>query len=165
MKRLIHLMSLAVVTVLLLPGVARADQPMREALPQTDFTIQGSCSFDVDLHIVRNDEFITTFRDGRQLITGALVVSLTNVDTGKTITLNISGPVFVSPHEDGSQTLELSGRSLVFFAAGALGPGSAGVLELTSGPAVIEYAADGSAVSYTKASAAAVDLCPVLADP
>jgi hypothetical protein len=165
MKRLIHLMSLAVVTLLLMPGVARADQPMREGLPQADFTIQGSCSFDVDLHIIRNNEFITTFSDGRQLITGALVVSLTNVDTGKAITLNISGPVFFTPHEDGSLTVALNGRSLVFFAAGDLGPGSAGVLELTSGPAVIEFDANGSAVSYTKASAATVDLCAVLADP
>lgn len=165
MKRFSRMMIPVVVTVLLIPGVSRADPPTREALPQSDITIEDSCSFDVDLHIVRNDEFITTFADGRQLITGALVVSLSNVDTGKTITLDISGPVFVIPHEDGSDTVTLSGRSLVFFAAGALGPGTAGALELTSGPAVLEFDANGSMTSYTKASAAAVDLCPVLAGP
>jgi hypothetical protein len=165
MKRIICQLSLVIGTVLLLPGVAAADQPTRQALPQADVTIKGSCSFDVALHIVRNDEFITTFGDGRQLITGSLVVSLTNVDTDKTITVNISGPVFVIPHEDGSLSQTLRGQSLIPVPAGALGPGSPGVLDLTSGPVVIENAANGSIVSSTKTSAATVDLCPVLADP
>jgi hypothetical protein len=53
-------------------------------------------------------------------------------------------------------TFELSGRSLVFLP---------GLLELTSGPAVLEIDPAGNVVSYTTTSAAAVDLCAVLADP
>jgi hypothetical protein len=156
MKRLIFVIGLAVAAPLLVPSVAVADKPIREGLPAEDFTIQGSCAFDVDLQVLVNKEFITTFSDGRQLITGRLVVRLTNVETGKSIDLNISGPVFITPHEDGSVTFELSGRSLVFLP---------GLLELTSGSAVLEIDPAGNVVSYTKTSAAAVDLCAVLADP
>lgn len=53
-------------------------------------------------------------------------------------------------------TFELSGRSLVFLP---------GLLELTSGPVVLEIDPSGNVVSYAKTSAAAVDLCAVLADP
>ena len=156
MKRLIFVICLAVAAALLVPSVAAADQPIREGLPAEDFTIQGSCAFDVDLQVLVNNEFITTFSDGRQLITGALKVRLTNVETGKSIDLNISGPGFITPHEDGSVTFQLSGRSLVF---------DLGLLELTSGPAILEIDPSGTVVSYTKTSAATVDLCAVLADP
>ena len=156
MKRLSLVLGLAVAVALLLPSVAAADKPIREGLPAEDFTIQGSCAFDVDLQVLVNKEFITTFSDGRQLITGRLVVRLTNVATGKSIDLNISGPGFITPHADGSVTFELSGRSLVFLP---------GLLELTSGPVVLEIDPAGNVVSYAKTSAAAVDLCAVLADP
>ena len=56
--------GLAVAAALLAPGVAAADKPIREGLPAEDFTIQGSCAFDVDLHVLVNKEFITTFSDG-----------------------------------------------------------------------------------------------------
>jgi hypothetical protein len=148
--------GLAVAAALLIPSTAAADKPIREGLPAEDFTIQGSCAFDVGLQVLVNKEFITTFSDGRQLITGQLVVRLTNVDTGKPIDPNISGPAFSTPHEDGSVTFQLSGRSLVFLP---------GLLELTSGPAVLEIDPAGNVVGYTKTSAAAVDLDAVLADP
>jgi hypothetical protein len=156
MKRLVFMTGLALAAALLVPSVAAADQPIREGLPAEDFTIEGSCAFDVDVQILVNNEFITTFSNGRQLITGALKVRLTNVETGKSIDLNISGPGFITPHEDGSVTFELSGRSLVF---------DLGLLELTSGPAILEFDPAGNLVSYTKTSAATVDLCAVLADP
>jgi hypothetical protein len=156
MKRLVLMLGLALAAALLVPSVAAADQPIREGLPAEDFTIEGSCTFDVDVQILANNELITTFSDGRQLITGALFVRLTNVETGKSIDLNISGPGFITPHEDGSVTFELSGRSLVF---------DVGFLQLTSGPVILEIDENGDVVSYTYTSAATVDLCAVLADP
>ena len=156
MKRLSFVIGLAVAAALLVPSVAVADKPIREGLPAEDFTIQGSCAFDVDLQVLVDKEFITTFSDGRQLITGRLVVRLTNVDAGKSIDLNISGPGFLTPHEDGSLTLKQNGRSLLFLP---------GLLELTIGPVVIEIDPNGNAVSVTRTSAATVDLCPVLAGP
>jgi hypothetical protein len=74
MRRLVFVVGLAVAAALLTPGVAAAEKPLREGLPAEDFTIEGSCAFDVDLHVLVNKEFITTFSDGRQLITGRLVV-------------------------------------------------------------------------------------------
>jgi hypothetical protein len=52
MKRLTFVIGLAVAAALLVPGVAAADKPIREGLPAEDFTIQGSCAFDVDLHVL-----------------------------------------------------------------------------------------------------------------
>jgi hypothetical protein len=54
MKRLILVIGLALAAVLLVPSVAAADKPLREGLPAEDFTIEGSCAFDVDLHILVN---------------------------------------------------------------------------------------------------------------
>jgi hypothetical protein len=55
--------------------------------------------------------------DVRIIVTGSLVERVTNVDSGKSIAVNVSGPVFVTEHPDGSATLDFGGRSgpIVFF--------------------------------------------------
>ena len=59
--------------------------------------ISGFCDFDVLVEPLASKTYNTTFfdRDGnptRDLGTGRLVVRMTNVDTGRSIELNISGP-------------------------------------------------------------------------
>ncbi len=58
MKRLILTIGLALAGALLVPSVAAADKPIREGLPAEDFTIEGSCAFDVDFQVLANKEFI-----------------------------------------------------------------------------------------------------------
>jgi hypothetical protein len=83
--------------VLALAGPAAAAKPERVAVPAEDFVISGFCHFDVLVETLHSKTFNTTFfdRDGnvtRDLGTGRLVVRMTNVDTGRSIELNISGP-------------------------------------------------------------------------
>jgi hypothetical protein len=87
----------AVALVLALAGPAAAAKPERVAVPQETFVISGFCDFDVLVEPLASKTYNTTFfdRDGnptRDLGTGRLVVRMTNVDTGRSIELNISGP-------------------------------------------------------------------------
>jgi hypothetical protein len=161
MRRLVT--ATAVVASLVVAPVASADKPLREGLPAEPFTLDASiCGFPVDVGIVANKEFITTFSSGKQIITGKLVVELSG--NGKTITEQISGPGFITTDQSGTTTLTLSGTSLVFFFPGDLGPGIPGQLLLTRGPVTLVFPESGTP-SFDRTSASVVDLCAVLADP
>ena len=61
------------------------------------FTLSGVCSFDVFEELLGNKEKIATFYDQNgeiafQVLTGVNKWRFTNVDTGKSIVLNASGP-------------------------------------------------------------------------
>jgi hypothetical protein len=140
----------------LLVPAALADQPTRQPLPAPPtFTITGSCSFNVQVDVLVNKEFITTFTSGKQIITGRLVVRLTNLSNpSKSVVLQINGPGI----EDLSNpsVFNLSGSSVIFFP---------GVLVLTRGPSSLTFDQNGNVTSFTQTSASSVDLCAVLADP
>jgi hypothetical protein len=109
----------------------------------------------VRIDILVNKEFITTFTSGKQLVTGRLIVRVTNLDDpSKSRVLNVSGPG-KSDLADRS-TVPLSGSSLIFFP---------GVLRLTHGPVSLTIDADGNVTSFTQTSASSVDLCALLAHP
>ena len=113
----------AAALILAAAAPASADKPLREPFPQGDIILPGSCDFDVFSHTVEDNAKSTTYfdEDGnptRQIINGRLVVELTNVETGKSIVYNISGPVFVTFFEDGSVDVVFGGRSLSFFFPG-----------------------------------------------
>jgi hypothetical protein len=124
------------------PGVSASGKPIREPVFAAPFEIPAglACSFAVGFEFVVNKEFAKTFPpepngDVVVLITGRLVQRLTNATTGKSITLNVSGPGRLTIHPDGSATLVAWGRSSNFF-----GPGDA---FLFSGRLVIEIAPNG----------------------
>lgn len=145
---------------------AVGDRPVREALPAAPFTLDASvCGFAVDVAFPTNKEFITTFSNGKQIITGALFATLTNTETQKSITVNISGPGTIVTDANGITTLRGSGRSIFFFLPGQLGPGEPGILILTSGPATLVFDQSGNILSFDRTSASVQDLCPVLASP
>src|SRR5215213_450675 len=155
MHRLIAALAVLASATVLTPS-AVADPPTREPLPTSPtFTIVGSCAFDVQFDVLVNKQFITTFTSGRQIITGRLVVRLTNVsDPSKSLVLQINGPGIndlASPN-----VVNLSGSSLIFLP---------GVLELTRGPIVLTFDEEGNLISFVKTSSSSVDLCAVLADP
>ena len=72
------------------------------------------CGFPVEATILQNNQTVTIHQDGRQRITGALKVQLTNTLNDKSITSNISGPTTFTPNGDGSFTAVFRGRSLIF---------------------------------------------------
>jgi hypothetical protein len=101
----------------------------------------------------RKQRVATTFTSGKQIITGRLVARLTNVSTGKSVVVQISGPGI----EDLSNpsVFNLNGTSLLF---------PPGQLLLTRGPVSLTFDQNGNVTSLTMTSASAVDLCRVLGD-
>lgn len=105
----------ATVGMMFAAAPAWADKPTKQPLPASEFTVTGiGCPFDVKITPLENKEKTTTFSDGRVEITGSYKVQLTNVDTGKSIDVNISGPATLTPNGDGTFTAVLKGRSLIF---------------------------------------------------
>ena len=150
----------AAVAVLAVPltfvPTAAADKPSKEPVPNEDATGQFCADFPVLVHATTNREFAYVFSSGATLITGTLKVEVTNLETGKTIALNVSGPGRISA--DGT-TLTAVGTWIFFGEASTFGPGSPPELSINSGRVVISLA-DTSFVSRIGKS---VDLCPLLA--
>jgi hypothetical protein len=143
-------------------GQARG-KPTRSPLPAGPFEAPAGlfCSFGVLSEPVVNKQVVKTFPpepngDIVQIATGAFVARLTNTSTGKSITVNISGPGRVTIHPDGSVTLEATGRW--FFAAIENAPFSAFI---SSGHAVLSIASDGT-VTLVSQSGHVEDVCALL---
>ena len=142
-----------VAACLTLAPVAAAEKPVREFIPAADFVIEGSCSFDVGVHIVANKEYAITFSNGTTLVTGALKATLTNLsDPSKSVTLNVPGPGLYTFDSDGSLTLDARGPWLFFFPD---------TLLYSTGHSVLTVSATGD-LSLTQQGGTTTDLCTVL---
>jgi hypothetical protein len=142
----------AVLAVLVAAAAALAAPPTREPLFLEDFVVEDACSFPVLIEVTANKEYVTLFDDGRILITGKLFARVTNLDTGTSLDLNISGPVTVTDRE------VIRGRGLlILFPQDVDGPG----LLLTSGRVVLIRAEDGFIANATF-KGRTVDLCAAL---
>lgn len=150
---------LAVTTMVLalaLAPMASAEQPDKFPVPLPDVTGQFCADFPVLVHATTNREVIHIFSNGAATITGALKAEVTNLETGKTIEVNIPGPgTFVA---DGSVLLG-RGAWLFFGEAGDFGPGSPPELSYRAGRFTIDLAT-GAIISSIGQQ---VDLCPLLA--
>src|SRR5688500_66184 len=144
-------------------GQARG-KPTRSPLPPAeDFEAPAGlwCSFGVFVHDIVNNQVVKTFPpepngDIVQLITGNYVTSVTNTSTGKSITVNISGPGRITIHPDGSATLEATGRW--FLAEIENAPATAFI---SSGRVVISIAPDGLPTLVSQ-SGKLEDICALL---
>ena len=148
----------------LAPKVSQArGKPTRSPLPAGPFEIPAGvvCSFGVASEPVVNNQVLKTFPpepngDLVQLATGAFVARLTNTSTGKSITVNTSGPGRFTIHPDGSATVEAWGRW--FFALIENAPLAAFI---SSGRAVLGIAPDGT-VTLLSHSGHVEDVCALL---
>jgi hypothetical protein len=141
--------------------------PKWQFVPAAPFTLPaGFCGFKVRVSFPVDKEYskILQATNGSMttLITGASTVSNTNLSTGKTITVNISGPGKLTTFADGSVTLRAKGRS-----AYALSPADAqrfGVppLGVTAGAQTASFAPDGSVTSFSLHGHVLVDVCAAL---
>jgi hypothetical protein len=153
----------AILSALAVAPTAGADKPVKvPPTPGEDSTITGACSFDVRNEILTNRSFTIVFSNGMAVAAGAVKVRLTNLsDPSKSIDLNISGPGKFTFTEDGGFVLQGHGSWLFIFTADALGPGSPGMLLLTTGYTTFAVDGDGNA-SFTPAQNT-TDLCAALA--
>src|SRR4051812_4945558 len=140
MKRLFLTVTTTVLLALFASAVASAQAPTRLPWPTENSTLDAAvCGFAVGVTVVSQNETLKIFSDGSVMLNGTLKLALTNLATGKTITRNVSGPVFVRPNADGSGTETLTGTSFLAFAENELGPGSAPLLAYTTGPVILQF--------------------------
>ena len=116
------LVALAAAAIAAAPS-ALAEPPQQipvAPLPPTVF--EGACDFPILLEELENKETLRLFTDGRQIITGRLVVRITNLDSGRSIQINISGPGHFRLNNDGTASFALGGRGLLLGNAQMLDP-------------------------------------------
>ena len=116
-SRALRILGLAVLTVALLAGSASADpNPNSGRVPVTpppDDVITGVCPFPVLSETLAIKEYSKTHKNGVEIITGRLVVRLTNTETGESRVYNISGPGRIT-REGPIETIVFLGRALLF---------------------------------------------------
>jgi hypothetical protein len=131
------------------------------------FTLPADfCGFEIGVSFPVDKEYFKTLKaaDGSTtvLVTGSLTLSNTNLNTGKSITANISGPGKITFFPDGSESSVETGRAVY-----ALLPADAqrfGVppIGLTAGPLTESFAPDGSLTSFSLQGHVLVDVCAAL---
>jgi hypothetical protein len=137
-------------------GPVAAAKPDRSPTESDDFTLSGFCGVDILVETLANNAHDTTFfdRDGnptRSETNGRLVIRMTNVETGTSITLNIPGPGRFVEDADGL-TVVTRGPWMLFFA---------GELFTIHGHGVFRIDAAGETIVSLRGHV--VDLCPILA--
>lgn len=161
--RLGLLLSTILLALAIVPA-ATANKPTREIVPQPDDrVITGQCAFAVRAHI-EGYEIDTTFtnRDGNPVkLLGVFpgnTLTLTNLDTGRSITVPATGSFQLRFRPDGSASAKVTGH----------GPwipnpvtGESGIW-YQSGQVSAEFDAEGNMTSINN-TGTLVDLCPRLA--
>ena len=154
MKRLSVVIAALILGVLALAGTAGATKPFMERVVIGPDTLNDTCSFPVLIQPTAPDvQNFFIFSDGEIFGSGPFVGTATNLDTGKTVTINLSGSFSVVEHSDGTVTVTSHGAVL-----------SSLFGTIFHGRTVIELDANGDVTSRTF-NGTEEDLCAELADP
>jgi hypothetical protein len=155
MKHLAGLIAALTLGALVLVGTAGATKPFMERIVIGPDTLSDTCSFPVLIQPtapdVQNNFFI--FSDGEIFGSGPFVGTATNLDTGKTITINLSGSFSVVQQSDGTTTITSHGTVLSSLFGTTF-----------YGRTVLVINANGEVISRTF-NGTEVDLCAELAGP
>jgi hypothetical protein len=159
----------AAIAVLIAPASASANNdPHRMFLAATPFDLPASfCGFPVHEEFPVNKEYATvsTGADGSTIfkITGSLFISLTNTETGKTITVNASGPGTFTFSADGTTaTFDTRGVG-VYFATNLTQFGFPSNLVLASGPSLATVdLVNNTVISAARVPHVLLDICAAL---
>jgi hypothetical protein len=129
-KRFVLLLaaSVSAIALLVYPATLSAadGKPTRFAITDAqqafDFPAGSACSFELAGTPVSNNVYVKIYPvdengDVRVLSNGTAKLQLTNVDTGKSIVVNVSGPATQVVHADGSSVVTTGGSVLVSFIA------------------------------------------------
>jgi hypothetical protein len=122
-QRVCLAVGLSVVLCVVFANVAAGTPPTRSTEPPADFASNSVfCGFPLRAETLSNNVKITTFSDGRQLVTGSHQGRLTNLSTGKSLVLTDAG----SLKTDAAQTTDtFTGRLVLFLFPGEpFGPGA-----------------------------------------
>jgi hypothetical protein len=139
--------------------------PITDVQQTFDLPAGTACSFELAGTPVANNETTTIFPadangDVREIITGTLKLQLTNVGTGKSILVNISGPGTLVLHPDGSGAEDLRGSGLVFFSPTATPAGPA--TYLYTGTTTVSFSPAGNLTLVSTTDDNPLDVCAAL---
>jgi hypothetical protein len=120
--------SVSAIALLVYPATLSAadGKPTRFAITDAqqafDFPAGSACSFELAGTPVSNNVYVKIYPvdengDVRVLSNGTAKLQLTNVDTGKSIVVNVSGPATQVVRADGSSVVTTGGSVLVSFIA------------------------------------------------
>jgi hypothetical protein len=152
MKRLSGVTAALVLGVLALAGTASATKPFMERIVIGPDTL-SACSFPVLIQPTAPDvQNFFIFSNGEIHGSGPFVGTATNLDTGKTVKINLSGSFSVVEHSDGTTTITSNG----FVLSSLFGT-------IFSGHGVLVLDASGNVISRTF-NGRERDLCAELAD-
>lgn len=159
------------IALLVLPATLSAadGKPTKVAVSddQQSFSFRPGrvCSFALAGTPVMNNQFIKTYPadangDVRVLVEGALKERVTNVNSGTSIVVNVSGPSTQIVHPDGTSVLTFDGSGLVLFNArfNPLGPHT----YIYTGHTVISISADGILTPLSTTDKQPFDVCAAL---
>jgi hypothetical protein len=153
MKRLSGVIAALTLAGLTLAGAATAARPYIETVTVDPLTF-GSCGFPVLFQPAAHDfVHVFTFSNGDVFASGPVLATLTNLDTGKSIPINISGTSLFTTNGDGSSTFTFNGPTLFLRSH-----------VIVDGRTVLRFDADGNLISRTVAGLQ-TDICPQLAGP
>ena len=158
MKRLAGLIAVLTLGALVFAGKAGATQPFIQRMPQgpftlvNPFTLEPTCGFPVLIQPTAPDvSNLIIFSDGEVTGPGPFVATATNLDTGKTVKINLSGNFSFVQHSDGSVTVTSYGHVLsTLFGT------------IFNGHTILEIDANGNVTSRTF-NGMGQDLCAELA--
>ena len=151
-NRLSAVTAALILGVLALAGTAAAAKPYMERDVQGPFTLDETCAFPVLFQPTAPDvSNFFVFSDGEIFGAGPFVGTATNLDTGKTIKVNMGASFSVVQHGDGTVTVTSNGFVI-----------STWFGTIFSGHRVIELDANGDVTSRTS-NGREEDLCAELA--
>jgi hypothetical protein len=154
LQRLAGVMGALTLGSLVLAGTAGATKPFMERIVLGPDTLSDTCSFPVLIQPTAPDvQNFFIFSDGNIFGSGPFVGTATNLDTGKTVKINLSGSFSVVENSDGTTTVTSNGFVLSSFFG-----------TIFSGHGVIELDASGNVTSRIF-NGRERDLCAELADP
>jgi hypothetical protein len=147
------------------PALARG--PKWQFQPAEPFTLDASfCGFEIGVSFPVDKQYAKVLKaaDGSMtfLITGAGRVSLTNLETGKTLTESLSGPAKFTVHPDGSATLHGRGRGLAIFTPADAARFGLPTVSVDAGAGTVEIAPDGTFTAVSLRGHVLVDVCTAL---
>jgi hypothetical protein len=136
-------------------------------LPAQPFTVPAnSCGFKIRVTPVVNNRFSKLLKtlDGSMIFlhTGFFSASYQNLQTGKTITENVPGPVKITVFSDGSVTLAVKGRSSLFLDPADARRFGLPTVAVTAGALTGSIASDGSITSLSLHGHILVNVCAAL---
>ena len=147
------------------PALARG--PEWQAFPAAPFTLPTTfCGFEVGAAAVTDKEFVTILQnpDGSTtfLVTGQLTVSWTNLETGKTVIQDGSGPAKITVNPDGSVIELRKGPNFAILTPAEAARFGLPTVSVTAGALTESLAPDGTVTSASLQGQVLVDICAAL---